>query len=432
MNALSCALARSIPFALLLLGSSAMLPAAAQGVGTSEEVLPSVTAGQVKLQQVNSSYQLLGTVNPYRAVTIGCAVAGRMRELRAKRGDPVAAGDTIAELHTDVNEIELASARAELRLAEEQLAELTAGSREEDVAEAEARMAAAWAIAKRAQSQLQRIQRLIDSQAASQDEADVATADAESSDQFHTAAVIAHRRLVAGPRAEQVAQAQARVDLQYEQVRLLEDRLRKHTIIAPFDGYVTFAHTEAGAWVADGGPVVDLIELENVRVEVAVPAPQVVSLRPGQSIRVECRERPTELLVGELERIVPAADTRARTYPVLIRIENRIDEGNPVLMSGMLVQVDLPTGPVSEGLFVPTDSIVLNKFRKSVFVVDLEGEDGAGIVREIPVTLGVADEGRIEVSGDLLPGQWVITRGNERLRSGQRVEVTLSDDGDLE
>lgn len=411
---------------LVTLGSLGFAPTTDLALASDPEPLPTVTAQPVRLQQVRSSVRLLGTVTPYRSATIGCAVAGRVKELIAKRGDPVSAGDPIAQLQTDVVKIEIASAQAQWRLAEQQLAELTAGSREEDIAEANAEMAAAEAIAKRAKSQLQRIERLVDSRAASQDEVDVARAEADSTARLYEAAVIAHRRLVAGPRQEQLAQARAQVDLQAEQVKLLEDRLKKHTIVAPFDGFVTAKHTEAGAWIEAGGPAVDLIELNVVRVEVAVPAPQVVPLRRGQQVRMESQQRPDELLVGELERIVPAADTRARTYPVLIRVENRIEQGNPILMSGMLVQVDLPAGPQAEGLFVPTDALVLNQARKSVFLLDLDEDEQTGVVREVPVTLGVADGGRIEVRGDLRPGQQVVTRGNERLQPGQQVNVNVS------
>lgn len=394
--------------------------------------LQSVMGTRIRNGHSRSSYQLLGTVTPSRTTTIGYALAGRLRTLHATRGDRLAAGDVVADLQTDVIEIEIAAAKAELRLVQQQLAELQAGSRAEDIAEAEARMEAAAAIARRSASQLKRIAKLVQSKAASVDEVDVATAEADSSKQLLQAATIAHARLVAGPRAEQVAQAEARVDLQREQVRLLEDRLKKHTLLAPFDGYVTREYTEAGAWITAGDPVVDLVELDSVRVEVAVPASQIVSLRPGQSIRIQCDQRPGELLVGQLERIVPAADTRARTFPVLVRFENRIDEGIPMLMSGMVVRMDLPIGPETEMTFVPTDAIVLDGVQQSVFVVDVDAATSddhpkqSAVVRKVPVKLGVADGDWIAVDGDISPGAVVITRGNERLAAGQTVEVTVS------
>lgn len=404
------------------------LPFAITGLGldddaSGQENLPPVNVIRVRQAKARSSYPLLGTVMPRRASTIGCAVDGRVRELLVTRGERLNQGDPIAQLQTDVATIELAAARAELRLSEQQLGELKAGSRQEDIAEAAAQMEAAGAIAQRAASQLKRMKQLVASRAASEDEVDIAIAEAESTKLFHQAAIIAQERLIAGPRVEQVAQAQAQVDLRGEQVRLLEDRLNKHTIVAPFDGYVTMEHTEAGAWVTSGGPVVDLIELDVVEAEVAVPAAQVVSLRPGQSIRVECPERAAALFVGQLERIVPAASTRARTFPVLIRLENQIDDGVPLLMSGMLVRIELPVGPPTETLLVPTDAIVLDGDRHAVFVVEPDAAGQAGVVRRVSVQLGVADGDWVAIQGELDVDQLVVTRGNERLTAGQQVAV---------
>ncbi|QDV47796.1 Multidrug resistance protein MdtA precursor [Stieleria neptunia] len=413
--------------------------APAQPPGISDQApLQPVMACRVRTGESKSAYQLLGTVTPSRTTTIGYSLPGRLRTLHAKRGDRLAAGDAVADLQTDVIQIEIAAAKAELRLVEHQLAELEAGSRDEDIAEAEARKEAAGAIARRSASQLARMSKLVQSKAASIEELDVATAEADSSRQLLQAATIAHARLVSGPRVEQVAQAQARVDLQREQVRLLEDRLKKHTLIAPFDGYVTAEYTEAGAWITAGDPVVDLIDLDTVRVEVAVPAAQVVSLRPGQTIHVEFDARPGELLLGQLERIVPAADTRSRTFPVLVRIKNRIDDGIPLLMSGMVVRMDLPIGPETEQTFVPTDAIVLDGIGQSVFVVDVGraasaggesagGESQSAVVRKVPVKLGVAQGDWIAVSGEVDADAIVVTRGNERLAAGQSVEVTVGD-----
>ncbi|MEM9586691.1 MAG: efflux RND transporter periplasmic adaptor subunit [Planctomycetota bacterium] len=417
---------------VLLLGWGAALRSAAQ---PPSDQPASVVAVPVQSRVAKTSYRLLGNVAPLRASTVGVALAGRVKKVHVRRGTHLAAGDVIAELQTSVIEIELAAAKAELRLYQQQFEELRAGSRQEDIAEAKARMIAAGAIAKRSESQLKRVQRLVTSRASSADEVDVATAEAESSKQLHAAAIIAHDRLVAGPRIEQIAQAQAQVDLQQEQVRLLEDRLVKHTLRAPFDGWVTTQYTEEGAWVTAGAPIVDLVELDTVEVELAVPAEQVVNLRPGQSIRAERTERPGELLVGQLDRIVPSADTRARTFPVLVAVKNRLQNGIPVLLSGMVVRVDLPVGKSEPSTFVPTDAIVLNRSSQSVFIVDLptdaaDTKQMVGIVRQVPVQLGIADQELIAVSGELSAEDLVVTRGNEGLRPGQEVSVTIQSDQD--
>ena len=115
-----------------------------------------------------------------------------------------------------------------------------------------------------------------------------------------------------------------------------------------------------------------------------------------------------------------------------MRIKNRIDNGTPMLMSGMVVRIDLPIGPETMSSFVPTDAIVLDGLEQSVFVVDVDGpptggKAQTGVVRNVPVKLGAADGEWIAVTGGLKPDEMVVTRGNERLTAGQTVEVTVGD-----
>ncbi|OYP37066.1 efflux RND transporter periplasmic adaptor subunit [Rhodopirellula sp. MGV] len=410
----------------------------------AERPLKPVTASELRTGLSKSSYQLLGTITPNRRSTLGYAVAGRMKSLNARRGDRVQSGEAISQLQTDVIKLEIAAAEAELQLARQQLAELESGSRKEDIAEGKARMDAARAVARKSAGQLVRMQRLVQSQAASADELDVAIAEADSSKELLAAASIAYDRLVAGPRKEQIAQAKARVDLQTKQVELLQDRLTKHTLKAPFDGYVINEFTDAGAWVSSGDPVLEMIELDTVKIEVAVPASQIVNVQTGQSIRVQSDDRKDALIVGKVERIVPAADSRARTFPMLVKVNNQLVGDTPMLLSGMVIRVFLPAGTASESMFVPTDSIVLESGGQSVFVIDVEGdadadraagagrdgvsEDGTvvGTVRKVPVELGVADGEWIAVRGRLQNVRWVVTRGNEGLIEGDKVEAAAS------
>ena len=90
----------------------------------------------------------------------------------------------------------------------------------------------------------------------------------------------------------------------------------------------------------------------------------------------------------------------------------------------MLARVVLPTGTRRKMPLVPKDALVLGGTKPVVFVVDVDSKsESQGVVREVPVSLGVADGGLIQVDGPLKQGQYVVVRGNERLRSGQRVTL---------
>ena len=47
-----------------------------------------------------------------------------------------------------------------------------------------------------------------------------------------------------------IHRAEAKLKVQVEKLALLEDDIAEHTILAPFDGYVTEQYTEVGQWVA--------------------------------------------------------------------------------------------------------------------------------------------------------------------------------------
>ena len=76
-------------------------------------------------------------------VQVAAEVGGRIVELRVDEGDRVARGDLIARLDVRDTELQLDRARADLAAAQAQLRLLQAGSRVEDVRQAQAQVDAA-------------------------------------------------------------------------------------------------------------------------------------------------------------------------------------------------------------------------------------------------------------------------------------------------
>ncbi len=223
-----------------------------------------------------------------------------------------------------------------------------------------------------------------------------------------------------------MAQADAQVSLQIERVNLIKDRLSKHTIVAPFDGYISAEFTEVGAWINGGDMVATVVELSRVEIETPATAEVVTQLRPGVSIRVEFPEFPSKLMIGSVDRIVPVADPRSRTFPVLVKLENEWQDGQPVLLAGMLARVHLPIGDSTLRPMVPKDALVLNGQDRSIFVIDPNPDGTTGIARKVAVQLGVASEGWIQVDGDVQEGQLVVIEGNERLQPDSEVTIVHS------
>lgn len=387
-----------------------------------------VEVARVVTDEVNLGQRIIGTVQPLRTSVIGSALDGRVLHYDVNAGEPVKAGQRLAQLRTETLQIQLAAARAQLALSQHQLAELQNGSLPEDIAEAEANMHAAKATMEYADARFRRLTTLSASRAASDDELETAKEQADATRFAWMATNALLKRIMDGPRVEVISQAEAGVELQTHQVELLEDQIEKLSIVSPFDGFVSTGYTEVGAWISRGDPVAQVVELSEIEIQVPVPAQFVVNLHVGDEMRVEFPELPDKLFVGVVQRIVPVAESRARTFPVFVRMPNEIVNGKPTLMAGMLARVELPAERRELMPLVPKDALVLNGSNRSVFVVEVDSEqvgpgNPTGKVREVPVDLGVAWGGLIQVRGNLQADQFVVVTGNERLVSGSSVEI---------
>lgn len=395
---------------------------------------PPVIVDRVIEKQVKSGYRVVGEVTPLRTTTIGVAVGGRVEEFLVNVGQRVKSDQPLAKLRTGTLKIELSAAQAELDLYQQQLAEVQNGSRPEDVAEAKANASGSMAAMENAAAQMRRLQLLSTSGAATESDLENARERANLTKFAHSAAAATLKRIEEGPRIEQIAQREAQVELQKQRILLIQDRISQHTIRAPFDGFVSAEFTEIGAWINSGDPVAQIIQLDEVEVQAPITANYAAKMNLGDTIRVEFPEIPDMLLTGTIDRIVPLAQSRARTYPVYVRLRNKFRGEVPLLMAGMLARVDLPAGAEKVLPLVPKDALVLNEGRRSVFVVDVdENNPTIGKVRKIDVELGIALDDLIQVDGALIAGQIVVVVGNERLSSGDQVTlITKNDPDDLE
>lgn len=389
---------------------------------------PLVVVAPVVEREVTVGQVFVGTVMPSRKATIGSAVDGRVIEFPLNEGERVAKGQPLAQLLTDTISLEVQAAEAELELRRQALAELENGTRPEDIEQAKARMAAAEARKKYLKARWDRWQKLYETnRAVSEEELDEAIASGVEAEQAYLEAKAAYELAVAGPRVEQIAQAKAQVAVQAATVERLKDQLTKHTIVSRFDGYVTKEHTEVGQWVKQGDPVADVAALDEVEVVAYVVEQHVPFVRVGTAVTVEIPAIPGRQFAGEVSEVVPQADVQARTFPVKVRVPNELVDNVPLLKAGMYARVSLPTGTKHLATLVPKDALVLGGAQPLLFVVDGATESGqVGKVAPLPVQVGVADGGLIQITGPIKQGQLVVVQGNERLQPGADVTIQIA------
>ena len=383
------------------------------------------TAVVQEKKNMTGGHTFIGTVMPLKRSIVGSAVNGRVVELAVNEGDRVSKGQPLARMLTRSLEIQIAAARAERDLRAHELAELKNGSRPEEVREAKAQREVAQAVLDHARAKLKRTQILIDRNASTGDEMDEAVR-ANLAAENNLAASVARLEMVAqGPRKEKIDQAAARLGGAEEEVNRLLDQLEKHTMIAPFDGYVVKEHTEVGQWITSGEVVAEVVQVDQLEIEVLVLESYVPHLRLGAVARIEVPALPNEAFEGRLAAIVPQAELRSRSFPVKVRMTNRLtDDGQPLVKPGMLARVALPVVPKDTMLLVPKDSLVLGGSDPVVYVADVDPQDPMKRrARAVPVKTGVSDGSLVEIVGPLRAGDRVVIEGNERLLNGQELRT---------
>ena len=223
-------------------------------------------------RKINSSQTYVGSVTPLKASAVGSAVNGRVDEFPIEEGDFVKARAPLAQLLIETIKLEHAAAEQELELRKQELLELQNGSRPEEKRRSQAALEAAKAN-KQYHDQLRT--RALDLQkrnAINEDEFQLIVSNQIQATQQYEQAREEYDLIMQGPRAEKIAQAKAQVAIQEAITQKLADQKAKHTIRAPFDGYVSAEHTEVGQWVQQGDLIAEVIALNKVEVKSLFPS----------------------------------------------------------------------------------------------------------------------------------------------------------------
>lgn len=294
-------------------------------------------------------------------VHVAAEVGGRILELRAEEGDRVNAGDVIAVLDTRDTELQIQRARAERAAALAQLRLLEAGSRAEDIRQAEAQVDAAEAEAmaieadlKSAQLDLDRFESLLEANAGSRKQRDDAAARVavtrerlRSAQERVRAARETVARLKQGARPEEIEAARARVSGADAQIAVLEKALADARIMAPVSGVVTQKLADAGELVMRGAPLLVITDLDHAWANLFVPEPMIPRVKLGQEARV-VTDAGGEGLQGKVTFVSPKAEFTPRNVQtaeerskLVYRIKVTVDNRAGILKPGMPVDAEL-------------------------------------------------------------------------------------------
>lgn len=413
-----------------------------------------------------------GRVRGEKSVDLGLDMSGIVRAVYVRNGDNVRAGQVLLSLDQSDFLAGAEASRAALRSAEAELArvsrpplqsdirraraeldqaqsvgaarvaqakarlqDLKQGTRSHEIAEAQAELQRQKALLSKAQSDYQRVHRLVSQGAMARSalddaatnvetskaavsaqeqrvsalkagsrpsqiaEAEAALAEAKASrDTSVRAAREALNSLLAQPRPEETRAARAKVEQARAELRRATNTASKGVLRAPFDGVIADLPVEEGQSVSPGQRLVVFEEISRPVIEVETDEANLKSLRVGQRAIVSSDAYPGHSFDAVLYDLGSRVNADRGTITIKLRPAKRVAWLRPDLT----VDVNIVTGAKAPRIVLPADTLTRADGKQVVYVVR------HGKARPVPVTPGAIGSEGVAVSGDLSDGDLVI------------------------
>lgn len=356
-----------------------------------------VSVAKIVRGDVSRDLELAAEFRPYQQINVHAKVAGYLKEILVDVGDRVTEGQPLATLEIPEYEQDLESALAVSKRSQSEIIRA-----QDELQRAESAHDAAHLSYTRLAAVIQKRPNLV-----AQQEADEAMA----------------RDRVA---EAQVAAAKAAITAAEEQVEVAkttENKIRTmlaySRIAAPFSGVITKRFADRGSMIQAGTasqtqamPVVELSQVDRLRLVLAAPESIVPSIRVGASVDVRVPAL-SRTLRGIVARTTGKIDSSTRT------METEVDVANPKLeiVPGMYAYVTLAVERHAGVLLVPTQAVSGLGTNPTVMTVS-----DAGQIEERKVALGLESPTDVEVTSGVNAGEMVVIGNRTQLKTGQFVQ----------
>jgi RND family efflux transporter MFP subunit len=341
-----------------------------------------------------------GTLAAEEQVVLGMKVAGRLAEISVDLGTRVKQGDVVARLDPTDFRLRVQLVEAAIQQARARLGLPLDGGTDRVDPERTPLVRQARALLDEALLTRDRRIKLAEQQLIARAELDAAEAAAKVAEgRYNDAIEEVNNRL--GILAEK------RTELELARQQLADTVLR-----APIEGAMNARQAQVGEFLNAGAPVATLVRINPLRLRLAVPEREAVTIRQGQRVRLTLESDPT-VYEGHVARLAPAISEQNRS----LMIEAEIPNPQGRLRPGAFARGEIVVQPDRRLVTVPADALVTFAGIDKVVVAE------TGRAVEKRVTTGRRTGDRVEILSGLAAGEQVILRPGA-LASGQPVTAS--------
>ena len=385
-----------------------------------------VHTGKISRATLHRYVEAIGFVEPAPArpgrmagtADVAAPVAGIIAEILCEAGQSVKQGTPLIQLDDRVAKATEEQAAATLAEAKATLAQLKATPRPEQLAIAQLAVDKAKIAVEFAQKGFTRQTDLAKSQGTSQKSVEQAALEMASAQNDQA---VAEKQLVllkSSPTPEELAAQTAKVAQAEAALAAARTQRELLRIVSPIDATIVAITGNPGEAVDATKVLVDLVALDRLVVNVAVPAEDLPSLKVGMTVQVSpatasATESPSE---GKVYFVGSEVDRKTNTVPVSVELG-----GGMNVRPGQSVRVKIVAEEHKDCLAVPKASVVAD-VNGDNFIALVQGDQASHKI----VKAGLREGDLVEINADgLTEGDTVVTGGAYGLAQLQVAKVKV-------
>ena len=354
-----------------------------------------------------------GTLVPEQMRWITAVTPGRIEQILALPGTPVAAGDIIMRMSNPDVDLALLQVQQQLSQARAALAQLRAGLQTQELTQRSA-LATLRTQLMDAERTYQTNQRLFDENPDLVARAELERS-RESVDELRLRLEIEEDRLEVLERTAnvQLSAQEEQIDRLVEMVQFNRDRLESMQVDVPVGGVLAALDIplQEGQWVQSGANLSRVVVPGRLKAEIRITQTQAQEIVIGQEALIDTR---TDTIQGQVTRIDPAVRNGTVTIDVALPDELPISARPDLSVDGNVVIEQL-----DDVFFMGRPTFGQQNSQISIFKLTPDGQ----YAQRVTVRLGMSSVNHIEIVDGLQEGDVVILSDMSRFDGFDRVRI---------
>lgn len=198
------------------------------------------------------------------------------------------------------------------------------------------------------------------------------------------------------------------------QTQLIQAQIAKTSVRAPFSGKIGLRSISKGGYVTPTTVVANLVNTSQVKITFSIPEKYSGQMKEGTTIFFTIAGS-KEVFTAKIYAIEPGVEVTTRTLKMRALAENK--QGK--LIPGTFANIALPLEKINDAILVPTEALIPVQNGKKVFV------SVNGKAKEIMVETGTRTDKEILILSGLKAGDTLLTSGVMTLKEDAPVAVSL-------